>query len=91
MCWGEPWDGRSHYPEESIQHSEHGEKFEIKRTMLLIFCDNPVLAARDYILYRMKVEYERECVVRILKDVFKAYCKMQYQHPLENMKKMMVL
>ena len=42
-------------------------------------------------LFQMKVEYETECVVRILKDVFKAYCKMQYQDPLENMKKMMIL
>ena len=65
-------------------------KFEIKRTMLLIFFDNPVLAARDHMLYQVKVEYERECVARILKDVFKAYCKMQYQHPLENLKKMIL-
>jgi hypothetical protein len=41
-------------------------------------------------LYQMKVEYEKECAVRILQDVFEAYCKMWYQHPLENLKKMIV-
>lgn len=48
-------------------------------------------SSRDCMLCRMKVEYESECVARILKDVYMYYLKVQYQHSLEKLKKILIL